>query len=228
MKIFIFLLLVIFNFNLLAIDTTFRWEHNPDNAYTFYYTTIGFNVYYHVGAAVPDSYKDFNGTGLSEGNSPIDIGLPAAINGEYIIKLHNFNIKDQYSLCMTTIAKNDWTGETEESKCTDIITHTFTPHYSLTNSKLIKAVIKSLINSNSDISLDEICSEAKKIALDINSTKSKELAEIIQLIKMRFNSYKNKSDQSIAADISNAYELEVYGDNAEVIINNYISSKLNP
>ena len=224
MKYFIFLLLIILNSNLLAVDYYFSWEDyaittsaSPDHILN--YTTDGFNIHYHVGASAPSSYLNYTGTGLTEGNSPVNVGNPVATNGRQFILLRNFDTTKVYTLCVSARALFTASGVIEVSSCSN--THTITAitsPFAPTNFNLITTIREYLENHRIDRSVDDICIEAMEYALHINLEKSQELNEIIQMFRKNNNDYMKQNDRTIAAHMSNAYEWETNGNDAQLIL----------
>jgi len=224
MKFFIFLLLIVLNTNLLAVDYYFQWEDyavtmssSPD--YIANYTTDGFSIYYHIGTPVPTDHLTYNGTGLTEGNSPVDVGNPVGSNSIQVAQLRNFDATKEYTLCIVARAMVKATSVIEKSLCSNTVTIPVlgvpsTP----TNLRFITTIIDYLENHGTDRSVDDICVEAMEYALNINIEKSSELDTLIQVFKKHNKKYIDRSDKTVAAKISNAYQLETYGEEAKIIL----------
>jgi len=224
MKFFIFLLLIVLNSKLLAVDYYFQWTDyavtmSASSGYILNYTTDGFNIHYHIDTPVPTDHLAYVGTGLTEGNSPVDVGNPVASNGNQYTALHNFDSTKTYTLCLVARSMLKATSVIEKSDCSNRITIPVVGVPSTpTNLRFITAIIEYLENHRTGRSVDDICIEAMEYALHINLEKSEELNEIIQLFKKNNNDYINKSDRTIATHMSNAYEWETYGEDAKIIL----------
>lgn len=202
------LLLVCCTSNLYAIDITFVWNTFNDSDYNL----SDFRIHYKTGTTGGEPY---NGTGLTEGPSPINVGIPAETGG-YAKTLRNFQTGTTYFLVLTArgIHKTTPDGIKESGYTAEINTSMPSTPKGL---RIIASVVSSL--NGKTLALNRLVADAKLFALARGKNNaSTELVSAIRNVQLEMEEYGQESDIAVAAAITNTYELQEYRENASLIM----------
>ena len=193
-----------------AVNVTLSWDNSPseiDATLSF----SGYYIYYKTGTPGPS----YNGTGASQGPSPVDVGLVPSSSTSHSYTLTNLDENLTYFFVVTALGRlvTAPTDPLSESIYSNEVNNS-TPS-TPTNLRILASLSEVLSDYN--IALFQLANEAYDHVTS-RAQESEILISAISAIKKSMPEYESKSSFAIARLISNAYELVYNGDDATIIL----------
>ena len=211
LKISLLIIFLISSSLALAINVTLSWDNSPseiDATLSF----SGYYIYYKTGTSGPP----YNGTGATQGASPVDVGLVPSTPTTHTYTLSNIDETLTYYFVVTALGRPAAapTDPLSESIYSNEVSTSSVPS-APTNLQILSSLSEVLSDYN--IALFQLANEAYDHVTS-RAQESEILISAISAIKKSMPEYESKSSFAIARLISNAYELVYNGDDATIIL----------